>query len=177
MKIRPGYVARWSLILLLLALWLPQKNAQVIEFNTDVLDVSDRSRVDLSEFSQAGYLMPGTYLMTIKINDRNELPEQKVTFLPPAGESRGSIACITPDIVAQMGLKGSVRRGLRYWQPGKCLDLHSFKGVTARGDLGNASLYLSIPQAWLEYTSVDWDPPSAWDNGIPGILLDYNLNA
>ncbi|WP_323098111.1 fimbria/pilus outer membrane usher protein, partial [Serratia marcescens] len=33
-----------------------------------------------------------------------------------------------------------------------------------------------IPQAYLEYTAENWDPPSRWDEGIPGLLFDYNLN-
>ncbi|PHK54057.1 PapC/FimD family outer membrane usher protein, partial [Enterococcus faecium] len=37
--------------------------------------------------------------------------------------------------------------------------------------------YLSVPQAYLEYSSEDWDPPSRWDEGIPGLLFDYNVNA
>lgn len=28
----------------------------------------------------------------------------------------------------------------------------------------------------MEYSDVDWDPPARWDNGIPGIILDYNIN-
>ncbi len=27
----------------------------------------------------------------------------------------------------------------------------------------------------MEYSDVDWDPPPS-DNGIPGIILDYNIN-
>lgn len=46
-----------------------------------------------------------------------------------------------------------------------------------RGDLATSSLYLSIPQAYMDYVSEDWDPPSRWDEGIPGLLFDYNLNA
>ncbi len=31
-------------------------------------------------------------------------------------------------------------------------------------------------RAYMEYSDVDWDPPARWDNGIPGIILDYNIN-
>lgn len=51
------------------------------------------------------------------------------------------------------------------------------KGMEIRGDLPTTSLYLSIPQAYLEYTDENWDPPSRWDEGVAGLLLDYNLNA
>ena len=29
----------------------------------------------------------------------------------------------------------------------------------------------------MEYTDENWDPPSRWDEGVAGLLLDYNLNA
>lgn len=32
------------------------------------------------------------------------------------------------------------------------------------------------PQAYLDYASEDWDPPARWDEGIPGLLFDYNVN-
>ncbi len=61
--------------------------------------------------------------------------------------------------------------------PWECLNETSLKGMEVRGDLASSSLYLSIPQAYLDYISEDWEPPSRWDEGIPGVLLDYNLNA
>lgn len=68
-------------------------------------------------------------------------------------------------------------RSLSWWHQGECLDESSLKGMASRGDLATAALYLSVPQAYMEYSSEDWDPPSRWDEGIPGLLFDYNLNA
>ncbi|MFM5466164.1 FimD/PapC N-terminal domain-containing protein [Aeromonas simiae] len=34
---------------------------KAVEFNIDLLDSIDRENIDLSQFSQAGYIMPGTY--------------------------------------------------------------------------------------------------------------------
>lgn len=150
--------------------------AEAIEFNSDVLDVKERGSVNLSEFSQAGYIMPGNYRMVIRIN-KNELPEQDVRFLSPDIASKSSVPCVTPDMVKQLGLTDNAMHKVTYWQQGQCLNLDSLKGVTARGDLGSGSLYLSVPQAYLEYTADNWDPPSRWDNGIAGILFDYNINA
>lgn len=39
-----------------------------------------------------------------------------------------------------------------------------------KGDLSQSALLVSVPQAYLEYTDDDWDPPSRWDEGIPGLL-------
>ncbi|BEM84343.1 fimbrial protein SteB [Serratia marcescens] len=146
-----------------------------IEFNMDVLDVNDRKNIDLSQFTRSGYIMPGTYSMVIHLN-KNELPEQSVSFYPPEGDENGSQACITPALVEQLGLKPAMAAQLTWWRGGECLDLNSLQGMEARGDLATSALYLSIPQAYLEYTAENWDPPSRWDEGIPGLLFDYALN-
>lgn len=149
--------------------------AAEFNFNTDVLDVNDRSNIDLDQFSRSGYIMPGDYVMALQIN-KQELLEQPVTFYAPDNDPKGSEACITPELVEQVGLKPDMKSKLAWWHQGQCLVVNSLEGMTAKGDLGAARLYLNIPQAYLEYASADWDPPSRWDNGIPGLLLDYNLN-
>lgn len=149
--------------------------AEEFSFNTDVLDVNDRSNFDLDQFSRSGYIMPGNYVMSLHVN-KQELPEQPVTYYAPDNDPKGSEPCITPSLVEQFGLKPEMNSKLRWTHQGQCLQVSSIEGMTAKGDLGEATLYLGIPQAWLEYSSGDWDPPSRWDNGIPGILMDYNIN-
>ncbi|CAI2489119.1 Outer membrane usher protein papC precursor [Serratia proteamaculans] len=150
--------------------------ADSIEFNTDVLDVKDRTAIDLSEFSRVGYMMPGQYALVLRVN-KQELPEQQITFLAPPDDAKGSVPCLTPAMVEQLGLKASVQRNLAWWNQGQCLALDSLKGMQTRADLGSGSLYLNVPQAYLEYTDENWDPPSRWDQGIAGMLFDYNVNA
>ncbi|MGF6191341.1 outer membrane usher protein [Serratia sp. 2723] len=149
--------------------------AEEIQFNTDVLDVKDRQNIDLSQFSRGGYIMPGTYGMAVHIN-KNDLPEQAIPFYAPEDEPKGSRACVNKALVEQLGLKEGVMQELRWWHQDECLDESSLEGMEVRGDLSTSALYLNIPQAYLEFTSEDWDPPSRWDEGIPGLLLDYNLN-
>ncbi|MGJ3356073.1 FimD/PapC N-terminal domain-containing protein, partial [Providencia sp. Je.9.19] len=66
---------------------------------------------------------------------------------------------------------------LTWWHDGQCLNPESLPGMQIRGDLATSSLYVSIPQAYMEYTAPNWDPPSRWDDGISAILADYNINA
>ncbi len=47
--------------------------------------------------------------------------------------------------------------------------------MEVENDLSQSALLLTVPQAYLEYTSSDWDPPSRWDDGIPGLIADYSL--
>ncbi|RTF49519.1 FimD/PapC N-terminal domain-containing protein, partial [Serratia marcescens] len=141
--------------------------ADDIQFNTDVLDVNDRKNIDLSQFSRGGYIMPGTYGMVVHIN-KNDLPEQQIPFYAPKDDPSGSRACISQALANELGFKEGVLKGLTWWHGGECLDESSVQGMEVRGDLGTNALYLNIPQAFLEYAAENWDPPSRWDEGIPG---------
>lgn len=150
-------------------------SAEDIKFNTDVLDVNDRSNIDLSQFSREGYIMPGNYGMVVHVN-KSELPEQSVPFYALDDDPKGSQACIGRSLASQLGFRDSVQKKLTWWHNGECLDERSVQGMAVRGELATSSLYLSIPQAFLEYTADNWDPPSRWDDGIPGLLMDYSVN-
>ncbi|HIE4798801.1 TPA: outer membrane usher protein [Serratia marcescens] len=182
MNVSPaGKIARLQVLGLCISLALGAPAAVVyaaddIQFNTDVLDVNDRNNIDLSQFSRGGYIMPGTYGMVVHIN-KNDLPEQKIPFYPPEDDPKGSRACINQALASQLGFKDGVLKDLTWWHQGECLDEASVPGMEVRGDLATSALYLSIPQAFLEYTADNWDPPSRWDEGIPGLLFDYNVNA
>ncbi|EKT60197.1 fimbria/pilus outer membrane usher protein, partial [Providencia sneebia] len=106
--------------------------AEAFEFNTEVLDLEDKSNIDLNQFSRA--------------------------------------------VVEQLGLLPSIQKDIVWWHDGECLLVESVPGMQVRGDLATSSLYVSIPQAYLEYTAPNWDPPSRWDDGIAALMLDYNLN-
>lgn len=146
-----------------------------VQFNTDVLDLSDRSNIDLSQFSRKGFILPGTYTLGINLN-ANTLPERQVHFYPAEDDANQTVACITPEMVSQLGLKESALTDLSWWHNQQCLKLESIKGMEVRGDLGKSALFISIPQAYLEYSSPYWDPPARWEEGITGALFDYNLN-
>lgn len=150
--------------------------ADDIQFNTDVLDVNDRKNIDLSQFSRGGYIMPGTYGMVVHVN-KNDLPEQSIPFFSPKEDPSASRACISKALANELGFKGGVLKDLTWWHGGECLDESSVPGMEIRGDLATNGLYLNIPQAFLEYSDDNWEPPSRWDEGIPGLLFDYNVNA
>lgn len=150
-------------------------SSDTITFNTEVLDVEDKQNINLDHFSRAGYIMPGQYLLALKVND-DALPEMTVPFYAPEGDPQGSVACLSPHTVEQLGLTAAALKTVTWWHDGECLETASLPGMQTRGDLATSSLYVSIPQAYLEYTAPNWDPPSRWDEGIPALLLDYNLN-
>ncbi|KAE9776844.1 fimbria/pilus outer membrane usher protein [Escherichia coli] len=156
--------------------------AYAVDFNTDVLDAADRQNIDFSRFSQAGYIMPGQYQMEIMVNDQGISPSAfPVTFLePPVSGQDGKKplpqACLTPEMVSRMGLTATSQEKVTYWNNGQCADLSQLPGVEIRPNPAEGMLYINMPQAWLEYSDASWLPPSRWDNGIPGLLFDYNIN-
>ena len=153
-----------------------------VDFNTDVLDAADRQNIDFSRFSQAGYIMPGQYQMEIMVNDQGISPSAfPVTFLEPpvSGQDGKKLlpqACLTPEMVSRMGLTVASQEKVTYWNNGQCADLSQLPGVEIRPNPAEGMLYINMPQAWLEYSDASWLPPSRWDNGIPGLLFDYNIN-
>lgn len=156
-------------------------NANAIEFNTDILDAEDRNNIDLSRFSRAGYIMPGAYSLTLRLNDRN-IVEQDVIFRETTEQSDDKRAgdvqvCLTRQQVELLGLKPEALAKIIFDDEGNCADFSALDGVRLRGDLSTSSLYISVPQAWLEYQDATWLPPSRWENGVPGVMLDYNMNA
>lgn len=164
-----------------LALFNYSQTVSAIEFNTDILDSEDRNNIDLSRFSQAGYIMPGTYIFGIRLNDRS-ITEQDITFremlhLGDTDTTPYVQACLTREQVDMLGLKEDARKKVLFDEDGQCADFSALQGVVMRGDLSTSSLNISVPQAWLEYQDSTWLPPSRWENGIPGIMLDYSLNS
>lgn len=153
--------------------------SSAVEFNTDILNTEDRSNIDLSRFSQAGYIMPGTYHLMLKLNERN-ISEQDVLFREISQDDTETSpeiqACLTREQVDMLGLKESALEKVHFDEHGRCADFSALEGLVLRGDLSTSALYISVPQAWLEYLDSTWLPPSRWENGIPGMMLDYGLN-
>lgn len=147
-----------------------------IEFNIDVLDVKERGEVDIIRFSRVGYLMPGKYVFNVVVN-KSEYPDEKIDYIFPKDNPDDSLACLSPELVSRFGFKEYELKKANWWNDGQCLDVNSFAGMTVRPDLGSGVLQINIPQALMEYTSENWDPPSRWDDGIPGFIFDYYLNA
>lgn len=165
-------------------------NSYAVDFNTDVLDAADKQNIDFSRFSQAGYIMPGQYQLQLQVNDQSiGASSMLISFFEPekknekdasdSGTDEKTVlpqACLTPGIVSQLGLTPSATEKVSYWHNGECADFSALPGVEFRPDMAGSQLLINIPQAWLEYSDASWLPPSRWDNGIPGLLFDYNLN-
>ncbi|EAB6708044.1 PapC/FimD family outer membrane usher protein [Salmonella enterica subsp. enterica] len=165
-------------IAFVIALILLSGHSLAVEFNTDVVDTEDKSNINFSAFSRSDYIMPGTYQMQIRLNGDslgNDIPVPFYERSSVSGEKLPE-ACLSPSVVEKLGLTDASRKKVGTWHKGECADFRGLPGAVLSPDLGQSVLALNIPQAWLEYSDASWLPPSRWDNGIPGVLLDYNAN-
>ncbi len=167
---------RLNIISACVAIGLSTTYAHAVDFNTDILDVDERSEVDLSRFSEVGYVMPGTYVLDVYINKR-VLPRQSIEYRAVAGEKTKSEACLPLSIIPKMLLKDEVRAKIKVTEDGTCADFSDIEGLTVTGSLAEAAIRINVPQAWLKYDDPDWTPPELWDEGIPGVMVDYNISA
>lgn len=166
-------------LMIMIAITQPQQTLanDNIEFNTDILDLKDRENIDLSEFTQVGYIMPGTYPFYISLNKSTLPSTYEVSYVPSEQNTQETIPCLSPEIISHLALRNEWQSKTQWSNDGQCLKIDSIPGMTASGSLGTETIAITIPQAYLEYTADNWDPPSRWDNGISGAIFDYNINA
>ncbi|MBQ0530762.1 fimbria/pilus outer membrane usher protein [Providencia rettgeri] len=151
------------------------------EFNTDVLDADDMQNIDMSQFSVAGYTLPGDYVFTLFVNGQRLGAPRNISVYenkPIAGESAQATQtiCIPPDILELIGLKRSAMEKVTLSHSGKCLDFSALSGVQTAIELSTLSLKMTIPQIWMEYRDPYWVPANLWEEGIGGAFIDYNAN-
>lgn len=149
-----------------------------MEFNTDIVDAEDKSNINFSAFSRANYIMPGTYQMQVHLNGNSLGNDMSIPFYVRTSASGENLpeACLSPSLVEELGLTEASRKKVGTWHQGQCADFRGLPGAVLSPDLGAGTLTVNIPQAWLEYSDASWLPPSRWDNGIPGLLFDYNVS-
>lgn len=162
-------------ILCLIAVDSARADGDNIEFETRALELRDNNNINLSNFYRPDYIPEGIYPLTLKINDR-VITTDSFNIINRGGKSQ---ICFTSETIEQFGFKEThlaelIKRAAT--EKTNCLLIADYKGITARIDRGKSELLVSIPQALLKYSDPDWTPPAQWDEGVPGILLDYTLS-
>lgn len=163
------YKLQWIIII---ASLLTTKIASATDFNINAIDKDQRGSVDLSLFKDQIAVIPGNYFVTVSIND---IPLANGWQLRWREMHNQVQVCIPPELADTFALQDTIRSAL----PEKegCIDFSSRPDIKFTFDQASQTLKVTIPQAWLQYRAADWMPPSTWDNGVPGVLLDYNLFA
>nr|WP_261547507.1 fimbria/pilus outer membrane usher protein [Burkholderia multivorans] len=145
------------------------------EFNSSFLSIDGATDVDLSQFSQADFTLPGEYMLEVQVNDLF-YGLQPIEFVALDASGAGK-PCLRAELVAQFGLKPSLAKELPRFHGERCVDLAAIEGVTVRYLKGDGRLRITIPQAALEFTDGTYLPPERWSDGIAGAMLDYRVIA
>lgn len=155
----------------LLAVSVSACTVSATEFNTDVLDAEDMQNVDMSQFSVAGYVPPGDYVLTVFVNGQRLGAPRDITVLAQHA------ICIPANLLDLIGLKDSAKQKVTLSEAGQCLDFSALTGVKSTVELSTLSLKITIPQLWMEYRDPNWTPPALWEEGVNGAFVDYSANA
>lgn len=104
------------------------------------------------------------------------IKDQQMVKFNPDNTKNNSYACLTPSVIDAMALKNEVKKQLTFWPGTQCVRL-TLPDSSVVYSPDNQALSITIPQADLLYQDEEWSPPAQWDNGVNGLIFDYNLLA
>ena len=146
--------------------------ASATEFNINAIDKDLRSGIDLSRFKEETSVTPGRYFVTVAINDIPLANGWELTWKEVDNKAE---VCIPAELADTFGLQDTIRKTLTLKQG--CVDFTPQAVIKFRFEQSTQTLHVTVPQAMMQFRPNDWMPPSTWDNGVAGVLLDYNLFA
>lgn len=130
--------------------------------------------VDLSAYENAGYVPPGRYMVDVYMN-RKLVESRNITFREEGGQV---VPVITAADLGMWGVDTDEITALK----GKPEDtqITSLPALIPQAgvnfNFSSLRLDISVPQASMK---VGFDPemnPALWDQGIPALLTNYNIN-
>lgn len=150
-------------------------------FNPAFLSDDPAAVADLSRF-EGGAQAPGIYRVDLWVND-NFQSRKDIQFIS-SGESAGHdnddtglAPCLTPNMLAAMGVNPDAVPALAGAEPDKCLIISDvLNGATTHFDFETLRLDISVPQALMKNTARGDISSTLWDDGITALMLSYNFS-
>ncbi|UEK61560.1 fimbrial biogenesis outer membrane usher protein (plasmid) [Providencia rettgeri] len=146
-------------------------------FDPGFLTLSGESNnIDLSIFSNKNSVAEGEYTLTVFLNNQ-DVGQYSLTFL----KNRKDI--VTPELTTKLlkswGVDVNNISSLSSLPNDKAInELDSYiPHATINLDLARLRLDISIPQVAMDPSFDKNSDPNLWDNGIPAILMNYNISA
>jgi outer membrane usher protein len=136
----------------------------------------DNSNVDLSVYSQAGSVAEGEYTVSVFVNQQ-DAGQYTLNFVK---NEQGTVAPeITPAQLEDWGV--NVPQIAELNKLPKELPLTDLSttipDASARLELSRLRLDISIPQVAMKPALDRQSDPALWDDGIPALMMNYNLSA
>lgn len=140
--------------------------------------LSNATISDLSRFENSTYQLPGTYRVTLQVND-HYFSTQDINFIekPNTGDSTGLFPCLNFEMLENIGINVNQYEELLAVKNEKCIDFPSIIKESSYNFLfDQQKLILRFPQASLKHQAKGYIPPSEWENGITGLFTNYYLS-
>ncbi|NYA46067.1 fimbrial biogenesis outer membrane usher protein [Serratia fonticola] len=137
---------------------------------------TDPGKVDLSAFSQSEYIPSGRYMVALVINQQ-DAGNQEITF-SSAGKKENAVPDVTPALLRKLGVNVDAIPSLNSLPadaPLKALDKY-IPDAKVTFDIARLRLTFSVPQVAMKPDSRGYVDPSLLDQGIPALLLNYQIN-
>lgn len=167
-RLRPGALA----VLMVLYPW----NAEAGDYFDPALlsMVNGGEAVDLSQYETRDGVPEGEYLVDVFVNNNN-VATQKVRF---AKNTQGKVVPeLTPAMLERFGADLS-RLKLTKEEEDKPINAlgELIPSAESKFSLSQLRLDISIPQMYVARTVGGYVDPELWDQGIPAMMFNYNLN-
>lgn len=161
---------------LMLILFCPLRGARADDyFNPAALEFSSdqHNAADLHYFNHEGGQQPGTYHVTLMLNNQ-VIDSRDVSFVQ--GKS-GLVPALTPAALEALGVNVKAFPAFAAVKKDEAIhDLGKFiPDASTDFDFAHQQLNLSVPQIALTMKDRDYIDPARWDEGVPAAFVDYNL--
>ncbi|WP_242455733.1 fimbria/pilus outer membrane usher protein [Pantoea agglomerans] len=175
---KPPYASPWLAGVpgLMLILFCPLRGARADDyFNPAALEFSSyqHNAADLHYFAREGGQQPGTYHVTLLLNNR-VIDSRDVTFMQG---KNGLVPQLTVADLSEMGVNVEAFSAFCHLKKDEAVDeLGDFiPDASTDFDFAHQQLNLSIPQIALKMKDRDYVDPTSWDEGVSAAFVNYNL--
>ena len=130
---------------------------------------------DLSIFETSGKIPPGIYTLSLFINQQDR-GQHTLVFKE---DGKGGVAPeLTPDFLYQQGVNTEVLPAFSGLLKNKPINSLSelISDARIKFDFSQLRLEISIPQIAMQASAQGKVDPVLWDDGIPALMFNYNLN-
>lgn len=135
-----------------------------------------QGHIDLTAFEAGNNLAAGTYRVDIYFNDQPQETRDVEFRLVAGADGKASLQpCLSVEQLHAMGVKTELFPNLGDTGT-RCAELNAIPQASANFDFARQRLMLTVPQAAFAQQVRDYIPESQWDNGIPALLLNYQLS-
>ncbi|MGU3413092.1 fimbria/pilus outer membrane usher protein [Enterobacteriaceae bacterium C34A] len=145
-----------------------------VNFNPDFLNNATGQAVDVTRFNGEYRAVPGEYAPDIYLN--GALIDRATVIVQ--GDSQRSYLCFNESLLASLNLNMArlpYNSLAALNNKAGCPQLESLiPGATARLNVSDMRLDVSIPQAYINQSARGYVPPSMWSYGEKALYLSYN---